>query len=146
MTRKTFVECFHRLQQAPDAVQTELFPKTPPEPFFTATIGGQEISFYTYTGDTGNYDASRVVEALRDETAQKSIAHDNEKEAIACNFYQLRKQLKIHKGQQSLFDDTHYINVPSPPEIPYKKYILFSPRDMFEFMNQNNPNRELTNP
>ncbi len=46
MTRNTFVECFYRLQQAPDAVQAGLLPEIPPEPFFTTTIDGQEISFY----------------------------------------------------------------------------------------------------
>jgi hypothetical protein len=136
MTRNTFVECFNRLQQVPDAVQTELFPKRPPEPFFTATIGGQEISFYTYTGDTGNYDASRVVEALREETEENNEKH---LAAQAVTWYDI-----FGTNQQSPSSDTGNIDVPPPPEIPYKKYILFTPRYMFDFLNQNNPKMELT--
>jgi hypothetical protein len=123
MTRNTFVECFYRLQQAPDAVRTGLLPKRPPEPFFTTTIDGQEISFYPYTGATGKNDASRVLEVLRDETAQKLIEHGKAQDAIPDNSGQSNKQLKNSKDQQLRFNNTGYTNVPPPLEIPYKKYI-----------------------
>ncbi len=103
------------------------------------------LNIYPYTGATGKNDASRVLEVLRDETSQKLIEHGKAQDAIPDNSGQSNKQLKNSKDQQLRFNNTGYTNVPPPPEMPYKKYILFTPRDMFEFMNRDNPNRELVN-
>jgi hypothetical protein len=134
MPPEVFDEALRKIKERSDTIQIELI-SSDPEPFFTTTApDGKVMGFYTYNGATGNHKAQQVIEALRDDTAQRSIERDEEQSIIQSGI--VRERLQSAAGQTSLFDPSKYITDLPPLEMPYKRYRLITPRDMLAIMSR----------
>jgi hypothetical protein len=135
MPPEVFNETLREIKKHSDTIQIELI-SSDPEPFFTTTApDGKVMGFYTYDDATGNHKAQQVIEALRDDTAQRSIERDEKQNSIHKSV--ILESMQSTRGQQSLFDSSQYITDLPPPEMPYKRYRLLTPRNMLAIMSSN---------
>ena len=134
MPQAVFDEALREIKGHSDTIQIELI-SSDPEPFFTTTApDGSVMGFYTYDDATGNHKAQQVIEALRADTAQRSMERDEKQSSNHRSV--ILESMQSARGQQSLFDSSQYITDLPPLEMPYKRYRLITPRDMLAIMSR----------